>query len=563
MNPTEFATNQLLRVSYVQQFNKRFEGVPPVLVVASTLAALQLLPILGSLGELLQNPAGWAAEKKETFFWYLRKYIGHLLPYDKELQKAKQGFLADFAKKQAAIPEVHDVLPARGMARDDVLALCKRLAGINEDYLAGTFSGSVYHGGMDGYTEFINAAMGMHQWTNPLHASQFGGVRKMEVEIIAMTLRMFNAPDGAVGSMTTGGTESILLAMKAAREHGKERGITRPEMVVGVTAHAAFDKAAHYFGLKIHHARMDPETTKIDMKHFRSLVNRNTVALVGSAPHFPHGVVDPITEIAALGKSRGIPVHVDACLGGFILPFMEKAGWDLDELFDFRVDGVTSISCDTHKFGFAPKGSSLIMYRDASMRRHQMHTNVNWPGGIYATPTISGSRVGNVVAGTWAAMMSHGEAGYVESTRQIVGAARYIAAELAKVKGIQVMGTPLGPVVGFRSDDFDIYRLLSKLTEKHWELNPLQYPASVHICCTLLHAVDDMKHSKRLVQDVKDAVEEIWPTRGLPASGGAAIYGTSQEIPDRTIIGDIAKAYFDAYYEVDPAKEADLDEKAG
>ena len=533
----------------VAAFDYAHANTPPSKLVFKTIILLYLLKKTYQVYQLGLRDSVKAL--LEGLFSLIRKYFGGLLGYEKALKEAKQGFIKEFAHKQSTISVLNDKLPKVPPSKNEILKLCKQLAGINSDFSKGQFSGSIYHGGMDGYTEFINEAMNLHQWTNPMHGGQFSGVRKMEAEAISMVVNMFNGDAQACGALTTGGTESILLAMKAYRELAKfERGITEPELVVPVTAHAAFDKAAHYFGIRIRHARMDPVTCKVDLKHMKSLVNGNTIALVGSAPHYPHGIVDPITEIAAFGKKKGIPVHVDACLGGFIIAFMEKAGLPLDEKFDFRVPGVTSISCDTHKYGFAPKGSSTILYRNVELRRYQMHSQPNWPGGIYASPTISGSRIGNVVAGTWAALMYHGEQGYVESTTRIVKATYYIRDECNKIPGLKVMGNPMGSVIAIASDEFDIYRLQDDLTSKGWEICSLQFPSSLHLAATNLHAVNDMEHSKRLVSDIRNACSVIMETKSEAATGSAALYGTSQKIPDRSIIGDVATSYFDAYYDV-------------
>eukprot|EP01061_Rhynchopus_euleeides_P015075 TRINITY_DN25893_c0_g1_i1.p1 TRINITY_DN25893_c0_g1~~TRINITY_DN25893_c0_g1_i1.p1 ORF type:complete len:530 (+),score=251.38 TRINITY_DN25893_c0_g1_i1:64-1590(+) len=484
----------------VQQFNDYHKDASPARLVGTTLAAVYVAHVMKPL---VMSPSDALEDAKLWFFSMVRRYAGDALGVGKALEDAKEGFVKEFRDKQASIKTSHASL-GKGMSYDEVLKECKEHAGINGDYSKGQYSGCVYHGGGQGYTDFINEAMALHQWTNPLHGAQFSGVRKMETEVVSMVVNMFNGDENACGAMTSGGTESILLAMKAYRELAREeKGITAPEIVVPVTVHAAFDKAAHYFGMKIRHARMDPETCKVDVRHMRSLISSNTIALVASAPHFPHGIIDPVEEVAKMGVEFGIPVHVDACLGGFVIAFMEKAGLELDEKFDFRVPGVTSISCDTHKYGFAPKGSSVILYKTTHIRKFQMHSQPNWPGGIYASPTIAGSRVGNVVAGTWAAMVYHGEEGYVNEARSIVLANRFITEELRKIPGVVVMGKPMGSVVAFKSNDFDIYRLLSILCDKHWDINALQYPSALHLCCTKLHALNDMEHAKRFVADVK------------------------------------------------------------
>lgn len=197
-----------------------------------------------------------------------------------------------------------------------------------------------------------------------------------------MTVSLFNGDAEACGTMTSGGTESILMAMKSYRDEARTRGIEEAEIIAGESAHAAFDKAAHYFGMKLVHVPVDPVTMRVDVGAVKAAITRNTVVIVGSAPGFPHGVVDPIEELASLARARGIGMHVDACLGGYLLPFAARLGYDIPP-FDFRVPGVTSISADTHKYGYAPKGASVVMYRDAHVRRPtNTHKAATRPGGI-------------------------------------------------------------------------------------------------------------------------------------------------------------------------------------
>eukprot|EP00755_Sulcionema_specki_P005538 Sspe_Gene.33022::Locus_16158_Transcript_2_2_Confidence_0.667_Length_1993::g.33022::m.33022/K01634/SGPL1, DPL1; sphinganine-1-phosphate aldolase len=492
---------------------------------------------------------------KELVFRFARRFFSRQLGIDKALRESQDSFAKSFAEKEARAGGIlHDSLPDAPFTREKIMEIVEKYVAMNESYDDGQFSGSVYHDGRKEYTALINEVMGKFQWTNPLHSGQFSGVRKMEAEAIAMVVKLFHGDHEACGSMTSGGTESILLAIKAYREYAKAvRGIDEPEMVVPITAHAAFDKAAHYFNILIHHARVDPQTGKADVSHMRSLVNRNTICLVGSAPGFPHGIVDPIEDIAALALSHGIPMHVDACLGGFVIAFMEKAGYPLPLRFDFAVPGVTSISCDTHKYGFAPKGNSVIMYRNRELRRYQMHSQPNWPGGIYASPTIAGSRPGNVIAGTWAALMYHGMDGYVQSTKDIIETTRMIAAEAREFPGLTIIGEPLVSVIAFTSDRFDVFRLFQLMTERHWDLNNLQYPSSFHLCVTRMHTKtrDGERYiARRFLKDLRECCEILSRDPNSKPTGAAALYGTSQAVPDRSIIGDVAKMYFDAYYDV-------------
>ncbi|KAJ9450027.1 Sphingosine-1-phosphate lyase [Diplonema papillatum] len=532
----------------VQSTDAMLDGSRPTKLVVQT--AFVVLVGMRMLAVLRLGPSECIRRAKACFFYYARKYFGHMLGYDKAIADARVGFLKDFVQRQSTMQVGYSELPLEGLQRDAVLQLCREHADLNSDFTKGQYSGSVYHGGMGGYTEFINEAMDMHQWTNPLHGGQFAGVRKMEAETIAMCVKMFNGDENACGAMTSGGTESIVCAIRAYKEYAKmHKGITEPELVVPVTAHAAFDKGCEYFGIKLRHVRIDSKTCKVDMKHMKSLITSNTIALAGSAPQFPHGIIDPISEIAALGLKYDIPVHVDACLGGFVIAFMEKAGIAIDEKnWDFRNAGVTSISCDNHKYGFAPKGSSVILYQGAHYREHQMFTQPDWPGGIYASPTLAGSRPGNVVAGTWAAMVSFGENGYVESAARLVKTAKFICDELRKIEGVIVMGAPCLTVVAAQSQMFDIFLLGQMLGSRHWEMNMLQFPSALHIAVTNLHALNDMEHARRFVADVRECAAEL-VAKGCKGTSVATLYGTSQQIPDRQIVGDVARMYFDAYYD--------------
>lgn len=286
----------------------------------------------------------------------------------------------------------------------------------------------------------------------------------------------------------------------------------------------------------------------------RRAITKNTILLCGSAPQFPHGVMDPIEEIAKLAKKYNLGCHVDACLGGFLIPFMKKAGFSLPP-FDFSVDGVTSISCDTHKYGFSPKGSSVIMYSNKHLRHFQYFVAPDWQGGIYACPSIPGSRPGAIIAVTWATMIYYGESGYVESTRKIISTRRKIEDGLRKIKGIFVLGKPEVSVVAFASHNFDVYHLGDALTKKGWHLNTLQFPSSIHICVTALNTQPGV--ADQFIKDVRECTAALLKDPAAKSSGMSAIYGMSQSIPDRSIVNEIAWGFLDCMYNVnhEPAHE--------
>jgi len=372
----------------------------------------------------------------------------------------------------------------------------------------------------------------------------------MEAEVVNMTLDMFHGGTNACGTMTSGGTESILLACKAYRDYARQvKGIKYPEIVCPVSAHAAFVKASQIYRMRLVLVPVDPVTFRVDVKAMKRAINRNTCMLVGSTPGFPHGVMDPIVEIAKLGLKYKIPVHVDACLGGFVIAFMKEAGYSLPP-FDFRVDGVTSISVDPHKYGYAPKGSSIILYSDTRYRQYQFFVATEWSGGIYASPTFAGSRPGAIIATCWASMMYYGRKGYVEATKKIVETHHYIEQELRQIKGIRVCGQPEACVVAIDSVEFDIYRVSDAMAKKGWSLNALQFPSSIHLCVTYLHSHEGV--AKRFVEDVREIVAEILLNPKADAGGSAAIYGMSQSIPDRSMVSEIAAMFLETIYTLEP-----------
>ncbi|ETE63813.1 Sphingosine-1-phosphate lyase 1 [Ophiophagus hannah] len=356
----------------------------------------------------------------------------------------------------------------------------------------------------------------------------------MEAEVVRMACTLFHGGAKSCGTMTSGGTESILLACKAYRDLAYEKGIKYPEMLVPVSAHAAFDKAAHYFRIKIVHIPLT-ELMQVDVKAMKKAITKNTAML--------------------LALKYDIPFHVDACLGGFLIVFMEKAGFPLQQCFDFRVKGVTSISADTHKYGYAPKGSSVIMYSDAKYRHHQFFVAPDWQGGIYPSPTIAGSRPGCLIAACWATMVHLGERGYVEATRKIISTTRFIVSELQKIDHIRIIGKPEVSVFAFKSDSFDIYLLSPLLIARGWNLNILQFPRSIHFCVTLLQTEPGV--AEQFLKNVRECVSEIMKNPKEKTSGMTAIYGLAQAIPDRNLVSEIAGGYLDSIYSTNPVPLAD------
>ncbi|KAK4322607.1 hypothetical protein Pmani_006638 [Petrolisthes manimaculis] len=518
------------------------EGKPAWEVVLRTAATTVLL--VWTKNFLFKDDTLFERSKKMVFR-LARKLPQVRAKIEEEISKVSLSMEEDFNKNIDYTPYLVK-LPEKGWTPEHILEEATNYTEYGSfDWQSGCASGTVYNGNK-ALTDVMTRVYGMSAWTNPLHPDVFPGVRKMEAEVVRMCCTLFHGDHNTCGCMTTGGTESIIMALKAYRDYAiNVRGISSPEILVPVSAHAAFDKGAQLLAMRIKHVPLDPVTMKVDVNAMKRMITRRTCVMGVSAPQFPQGVIDPIEEVAKLGQKYNIPVHVDACLGGFLIPFMEEAGFPLP-LFDFRVPGVTSISADTHKYGYAPKGSSVVMYRDASWRHHQFFVTPDWPGGIYATATIGGSRSGGIVAACWAALVYHGYQGYIEHTRAIINTAKKIDKECRNIPGIFVFGKPEVSVVALGSDKFNIYHLADQMTKRGWNLNSLQYPSSIHIAVTVLHTQPGV--ADKFIGDVKEITEEILKNPPKDAGGSAALYGVAQSIPDRSLVNEMAWCYLDNVY---------------
>jgi glutamate/tyrosine decarboxylase-like PLP-dependent enzyme len=465
-----------------------------------------------------------------------------------------------------ATVKTFDQIPSHGRESSEILTDLQRM--VSRETLKwerGYASGAVYSGERE-HIAFQSQVYALSSQMNPLHADIWPSCVKFEAEVVRMTANMLHGGPDVCGVVTSGGTESILLACKTYRDWGRaERGIRRPEIVIPSTAHAAFYKAAQYFGLRLRIAAVDPETFQVRLANVRKLLNRNTVLLVGSAPQFPHGIIDPIAELAELARKRRIGCHVDACLGGFMVPWIEKLQESYPDeahlqslsvpVVDFRIPGVTSISVDTHKYGYAAKGTSVILYASTDWRRYQFFTLTDWSGGMYFSPTLAGSRPGGLIAACWAAMLRMGESGYLKATDRILRAAHELKSGIRNTfPELRILGEPLW-VIAFAAADparLDIYRVLDAMTERGWSLNGLHRPACIHICLTLRHCEQGVV--ARFLKDLRESVDASIQPHGAgenPGNDGMApIYGIGGTLPVRGIVADLLLAYMDLLYRV-------------
>jgi glutamate/tyrosine decarboxylase-like PLP-dependent enzyme len=350
---------------------------------------------------------------------------------------------------------------------------------------------------------------------------------KFEAEIISMTLDLQHGEAAAAsggapcGLVTTGGTGSILHAMLAYREHGAQhRGVTRPNVIKPETAHPAFDKACHLFGIELRRAPVDPVSTGVDVDWVRDHVDDQTVALVGSACNYGYGTVDPIGALSDLALERGIGLHVDGCLGGFILPFGQELGYDIP-VFDYRLEGVTSISADTHKYGYAFKGSSVLSFRTKELRNAQYFYLTDWSGGKYTSPGIEGSRSGGLIAATWAAMVQFGRQGYLHYAREIFETSFAMQDAVRSHPELRMIGHPTF-LFSFTSDDFDIYHVNDFMRTRGWRFNGQQYPNALHMAVTRPQTRPGVVAA--FATDLADAVDYA-KAHASEAPKSGAIYG--------------------------------------
>jgi len=465
-----------------------------------------------------------------------------------EKRKVAEG-LRESVRKHRPTELAFDALPKKGHSTDELLSTLKELSSREAPmWRDGRVSGGVYHGDAK-HLDFLNQVYALYSQANPLHADVWPSVARFETDIVNFASRLMGGnpkasdEDAVVGTLSSGGTESIMLAMKSYRDWGFSRGIKHGNIVAPYSAHPAFDKAAHTLGMQMIRVPVREDGTA-DVEKMKAAVNGATVVMIGSAVSFPHGVMDDIEALSNFAHREGIGFHTDACLGGFILAFAKDAGFPIPR-FDFSLPGVTSMSADTHKFGYAAKGTSVVLYRSRGLRRFQYFISPDWSGGLYATPGFAGSRPGALIAQAWATMMAMGHEGYVDATRQVLETGRKIREGIGRIDGLRVIGNPLW-VIAFTSDSFDVYRVFDEMTKRGWSLNGLQKPAAVHLCVTLRHAQPGVV--EKFLADLKDSADAV---RGTPATGEgmAPVYGLASSLPFKGLVSDLMASYIDALYD--------------
>ena len=404
-------------------------------------------------------------------------------------------------------------LPKKGVAHDEVMDQMRARKSDDADWRAGKTWSLIYPAGED-VDAVLHDANNLYLYENALNPFRFPSLADMEKEVVAMTANLLNAPPTASGAMTSGGTESILQAVRVARDRAKkERGVTAPTLAIPYSAHPAFAKAAKYFELELIHIPLGDDL-RADVRAAESLIDDRTALVVGSAPNYPHGMVDDIPALAGLAASRGVPFHTDSCVGGFLLPFMERAGYDVPP-FDFRVDGVSTMSADVHKYGFATKGASVVLHRAGDhLLNYQAFLYEDWPGGLYGSLALAGARPAAPIAAAWAVMNFLGEDGYVRLTRQTIETARRLRQGFEDA-GLVTIGDPVASVMAFcsDSDDLDVMAVGDVMDDKGWHLDRQHGPDALHMMVSPAHSsvVDEF------LTDLRDAVASAGTSRGVQA----------------------------------------------
>jgi sphinganine-1-phosphate aldolase len=406
-------------------------------------------------------------------------------------------------------------IPSKGLSKESVYETLESYRKKDHDSKSGRVWGYVYHASREAdevakevYTRFLSE--------NALDFTVYPSMLRLENEVVSMAAAHLNGDDQVAGNFTTGGTESIILAVKTARQWARANrpGIKAPEMILPATAHAAFHKAAHYLDVKPVIVPVDPKTFKADPAAMRGAVTPNTILIVASTPSYAHGVIDPVKPLADLALENDILCHVDACIGGWLLPYFRRLGAEVPD-FDFKIPGVTSMSMDLHKYAYAAKGASVVLYRDRKLRKHQMFACSDWPGYIVVNNTMQSTKSGGPLAAAWAVMNFIGDDGYLELARELKDAAEKLVEGISSIDGLRILGKPEMTLLAVASDDINLFRMADKMGDKGWYIQPqLTYagiPENIHLSIS----PSNVKWIDEFLKDLSDCAEK---TRGAPQS---------------------------------------------
>ncbi len=436
-------------------------------------------------------------------------------------------------------------LPETGKTHQEILARLKEMRSDDVKWKEGRVWSLVYYVDEE-HLALLNEAFKMYLSENMLNPYAWESLRQMEKDILSMAIGLLNGNDQNVGVITSGGTESIFQSVYTYREWARKHKpkAKQPEIVVPVSIHPAFEKAAHILGLKIKRIPTG-EDLSAQPDLIREAITPNTIMLAASAPSYPHGILDPIEEIGKIAQEHQLPFHVDSCVGGYMLPWVEKLGYPLSP-WDFRVPGVTSMSADIHKFGYGAKGCSTLIYRSMDYMRHQFFIATEFPGGIYASATFQGSRSGGPIAAAWAAMHALGQQGYLKIAKDIMEGTMSLKKEIEQIPELEVLGQPCMNIISYKTIDSrpDIFVIADYLEDQGWMVDRQQFPNSIHLTVMRHHlpAID------QYIQDLKDAIQYAKANPKATAKGNAALYGLMARIPFRGMVKSNVRKLFEEMY---------------
>ena len=423
-------------------------------------------------------------------------------------------------------------IPQHGLSKEEILATLQAFKSHDMDWQAGKVWCYVYNPGEDP-AEVTRQAYLSFLTENGLDPTVFPSMLKLETDVVRAVIHLLRGDSNAVGHLTTGGTESIMLAVKTARDMARalKPHIKEPEMVLPKTAHAAFHKAAHYLCVKPVLVDIDPQTFQVRADDMEKAITENTILLVASAPSYSQGVVDPIAEIGEVAQRRNLLFHVDGCVGGLHLSFMRKLGYEVPG-FDFSVPGVTSISTDLHKYGYAAKGCSVILYRSKDIRKYQIFACTDTTAYTLINPTVLSTKSGGPMAGAWAILNFLGEEGYMKIIQEVQEATCRLIDGINAIEGLQVLGQPAMCMCSFKSDEINVYQLADEMNKRGWYLQgqfstPLT-PRNLHISVNhgTIHNVD------ALLQDLRECVEIVKARPPIDSDAIRAMVGAALQSPD-------------------------------
>src|SRR5215211_6687556 len=432
-------------------------------------------------------------------------------------------------------------IPQQGLSKEEILNTLEAFKARDMNWKAGKVWCYVYNPGEDS-VEVTRAAYLSYLNENGLDPSVFPSLLKVETDVVRAMINLLRGDSNAVGHLTSGGTESILLAVKAARDKAdaEHPEITQPEIILPKSAHAAFHKAAHYLRVKPVVLDIDPQTFKVRAQDVRAAITPNTILLVASAPSYSQGVIDPITEIGMIAQEQNLLFHVDACVGGLHLSFLRKLGYDLPD-FDFSVPGLTSISTDLHKYGYAAKGCSAILYRSKDIRKYQIFASTETTGYTLINPTMLSSKTGGPMAGAWAILNFLGEEGYKKIVLEVQEATKTLINGINSIDGLRVLGEPAMCMFSFQSDVINVYQLADEMNKRGWYIQgqfstPLT-PRNLHISVNhgTIHNVE------ALLNDLLECVELVKAKTPIDSDAIKAMVGAALQSPDpAAVFGQLA-----------------------